>query len=174
MGQGPVCRAWELNPLDTERCKPSGGRMSPAWQVSQVPVGVARMEAWRVYGLVYVPYVREHVHLPFVGSFTAAGQTHFCLSLQGTVPCSPPRPHSRSTQGVQRDISFGPDPLAGHLHSHLPCPGAQGLEPKSGLTLSRAVPSTPVCALPRTAAWHWVGNGGKATAGWMLVAHVLL
>lgn len=25
MGQGPVCRAWELNPLDTERCKPRYG-----------------------------------------------------------------------------------------------------------------------------------------------------
>lgn len=62
--------------------------MSPAWQVSQVPVGVARMEAWRVCRLEYIPYVREHVHLPLVGSLTAAGQTQFSLSLQGTVSCS--------------------------------------------------------------------------------------
>lgn len=53
-------------------------------------MGVARTETGRVYGLVYAPYVREHVHLPLVGSLTAAGQTHFSLSLQGTVPCSPP------------------------------------------------------------------------------------
>lgn len=39
-------------------------------------------------GLVYVLYVREHVHLPLVGSLTAAGQTQFSFSLQGTVSCS--------------------------------------------------------------------------------------